>query len=812
MSETSLITDFSAGWIPQDDPVNGRKNGLLKMDSIELDQNGALTMCGGAKNIFSTNYPADAHTLYSKFISGVQKRYLALTNGAVYRDSSSIISGGSATRAAFLTAFNYVFIFSADERYKDDGAAATIIGVVIGTDPTSSANGAGNLTGTYQWAVQSVYNHSNGYVAKSVLSGLSTPLDLIDEKADIVLAAMDATANETWVFRRGGNLDNWYRVAISTNAAGETITDNLSDLDAIALGEISNEFLATTDVTGLSDDVLEVIGLVNQRAILFTKSNIIFSELNSPDNYDTRYVIKYGGNQSTGSEIFLWAKKVGDNTIIIGTNVDVYILTGSYIALPDGYLDVYLRPYGTKVPPLGRDADVYNNSIAYMSCVGWILFNLDGSYVPLCPPTTDKLYRGQTIQGYGGVPIYIFPATDAGGTQLRYSCAIARNKLWCRVPQIVNNDLTIAFTYRMEVYDFIRKSWRPIQISPLLLYAQEDGAVMGFFNDSQRNLREIDHQFVKTNNGINQTVTILLPFNDCGSRRNRKEAYTLKFKVNTANANFTLTGYKNSDLNTPIALGTISSNGLVEVVLDIHTLVDNFKDFALSISGAATDFILSDISINYDLHPEALTFLKGLLPKRNLQFNKSKLVCWPFIIDTLGQDVTFTPYVDGVAGATSLFNTTSKRTVFYYASTELFGVDLDFTLGINPFELWEIGQPELVQALPIGKKFDQVGPEELFRYGKVRRFFIRLLAFGTTIPYKLYFQDGLVVSGNLTTVNAVEDTYIIDVPKTTAGQIVKIILGPTAFIFHRYYIRIQFAREGKDTENEYITLPAQQEA
>ena len=74
--ETFIQNDFSAGLIPSDHHVGGRKNGLLRMDSIELDNNGALQMTRGTKNWNATNYGADAHSLYNAFLSGNRTHYL----------------------------------------------------------------------------------------------------------------------------------------------------------------------------------------------------------------------------------------------------------------------------------------------------------------------------------------------------------------------------------------------------------------------------------------------------------------------------------------------------------------------------------------------------------------------------------------------------------------------------------------------------------------------------------------------------------------------------------------------------------------
>ena len=64
MPQTLLLNDFSMGWCPSDDPINGRKNGLLRMDSLELDQNGALRLSGGSSLLFT--YAQAAHTIDRK--------------------------------------------------------------------------------------------------------------------------------------------------------------------------------------------------------------------------------------------------------------------------------------------------------------------------------------------------------------------------------------------------------------------------------------------------------------------------------------------------------------------------------------------------------------------------------------------------------------------------------------------------------------------------------------------------------------------------------------------------------------------------
>ena len=122
------------------------------------------------------------------------------------------------------------------------------------------------------------------------------------------------------------------------------------------------------------------------------------------------------------------------------------------------------------------------------------------------------------------------------------------------------------------------------------------------------------------------------------------------------------------------------------------------------------------------------------------------------------------------------------------------------------FELYKVLPPTVVQVLPIARRYDQIHLE-LFRYGKLRKLFIRLISFGgTVIPYEIFAQDTSLMSGSLTVVDSIEDTYEIGLPKTIAASILRIVLGPVAFSFHRWYCVLQVMRSGRDTENEFITL------
>jgi hypothetical protein len=909
-----LINDWSQGLISSDDDINGRKNGFLRMENVELDQNGAIVLTGGTVKLGSV-FANTVHSIFSKFLGAgspesPQYQYAADTSGNIFRSlppstQTNIGSGGSTTRAAFLAVLEYVLVASGNKRLRDDGSTVSNLGQGTASAPAVALNGAGNLTGAYQYAQVNVFvNASGGYQARSAPSSFVS-ITATANKIQVTPTNVSGVQNEVWIFRRGGTLDQFYRVARITSSYTTPFDDNLVDQDALNSGITLNLLALPIDSTNLPDAILEMVGPINGRILLFTAKTVHFTEVYSPESYVPSQSIFLMGAPQT-AETFLWARKVANNVVLIGTTKDIYRLTGSFIEQSDGTLDVTIKPTGVDAPPISIDADIYQNNVVYMCAYGWVMCDQYGATTPLCPPNVDVNYYGKTRYGINGVPIFV-TSTDK---VYRYSCAVIRNKLFTIVPE----GTAYPPTHRVDVYDFIRKHWRSIRYisnnAPLMLKSQEDHTVIGFF-DNDKFIKRLDDQFTFTfDNGpaVNQTVTLLTPFYDCNMPRNRKDANTLKFKIDTGGNNIAATIYTDGNGASGTSIGNINHTGLSEVLIDLNTYLNPalFKSFQLLLTGATNVFRLSDFSLNFEARPEQRTFLRVLpnnfetyalkrltdfatiidtqsqnvtltpyldnvaqtpliintaykatteyfwtaltlgydlelryqattltpfefygvihseklikYPQQNKFYQipntnfglptKKRVRTWPFVVDPKGGTLTFTPIVDGVSLTAINFTGAGKQTIYVFYKTDVFGIDFtgNFSSG-TPFEIWEIGKPEIVQALPVPKQFDQVGPEELMRYGKVRQFEVRLIPFGgTTIPYTLYFQDNQLVNGNLIAVDSVEDTYPILIPKTTAGEVIRLVLGPTNFNFHRYYTRIQVVRSGRDSDMEWIIL------
>lgn len=305
-----------------------------------------------------------------------------------------------------------------------------------------------------------------------------------------------------------------------------------------------------------------------------------------------------------------------------------------------------------------------------------------------------------------------------------------------------------------------------------------------------------------------QLVDLWFPFVFGNSPYNRKDTNTLKLQINTGGQDVYVRIYTDAS-PVPIDCGTVNNAGLGEVFVDISNLLGasgRNKLWSLRLIGLVSDFKLSEVTIDYTDRPEPLTFIN--YPWNDLGGQKKRIRAWPITIDTNSDDVTIRLIVDGTFLPAQTFNTGYPKTVFYQVTSDIFGTDYALQIqATEAFELYKIHEPIGVQILPPPKRFDQVGSAELFRYGKIKSFVTRLMPIGgEAIPYKIIFQDNIEETGTIVFQDGREDSIETMVTKTTAGQILRIELGPTEFDFHRYYVRVKAALSGRDTEMAWIDL------
>jgi hypothetical protein len=188
---------------------------------------------------------------------------------------------------------------------------------------------------------------------------------------------------------------------------------------------------------------------------------------------------------------------------------------------------------------------------------------------------------------------------------------------------------------------------------------------------------------------------------------------------------------------------------------------------------------------------------------------KKRVRTLPLIINTNGNDVVFSPIVDGVAvGPTSTFNTPNKKTVYHMFQSDTFGIDYGGTLsGAKPFDFHGFLQNLNVEELPIPRLFDQLGPLQMDVMGKVLEMRLRLVTEGYSLNYNVFADDVLAVSGSFPTLRLVDQVYIVKLPKTVVGSVVRVeIISPVStFPFYRWYGQLRIQLSGMSTSAKWIT-------
>ena len=69
---------WSLGWVPSDDKINGRPDGMLRMDNCYLDEIGVLSVAPGTQKVNETAFSGYVHSIYSTFINTNKYNFVGL--------------------------------------------------------------------------------------------------------------------------------------------------------------------------------------------------------------------------------------------------------------------------------------------------------------------------------------------------------------------------------------------------------------------------------------------------------------------------------------------------------------------------------------------------------------------------------------------------------------------------------------------------------------------------------------------------------------------------------------------------------------
>ena len=567
------------------------------------------------------------------------------------------------------------------------------------------------LNGWYEYIQVNVHN-SGTATFRSPASPKSPYVTLVNGAAQITpIVPTDTQVNEIWFYRRdvtylddvrelgeARKLDKWYQVKVLTSDFGTPFVDNMSDEEALLTGITFpvDPWSVTIQTSGgyLDEEIRDVSEPFNGRLFLMGSKNIYITYPDDYGLYSNLWTLKLSGDTT---ETNLWIKKVSNNQLVVGTTSDIYEISGTCQELPDLTLDIRITPIGVEYPPWHRAVACDHNIIYYLAADG--IRAIAGSQSQLISPQLDLLFREEDRHG-------VFSVYKAGTGSWEFALEVSQGKLWFPCTLRDGNKRTF-------VYDIKNQLWFLWDTDPTFIYAEEDDILLGAYADG----------FIRklwtgtTLKGVGQNVFLKTVFDYNAQPRNRKDVFTLKITADTANTPVTI--YLGKDNGSLINLGTYAFNGIEEKLIEIATTVGLGFRYQLQISGTnLTECKIYNFTIEYDPRPEQLNYLR--LPANNLgSISRKRFITYGMVIDTLGNNITFTPLIDNVSATTSEASNSAKETYVHYFNEEVVGTDIGGILSGGTFEFYGLNSEEIVsEKLPSPTKFLIIPSED---YGTPNR-------------------------------------------------------------------------------------------
>lgn len=585
------------------------------------------------------------------------------------------------------------FTVNAQYKMSVDLGAVTILGGI-----------QGQLNGNYTY-IQVNVNDNGYYQAKSPASTATTQVTVLNGFVSITPFVTDSQVNQCWIYRFGGNLDQYYRVGIAT--PNTPFLDTLSDTTLLEIDLPLNPFLVSVQPVsggeGLTDTIFAIEGLFYDRMLYMGLGFIYISDSLNPDAIDSRYTLKAFGDPS---EQNLWIKKLTNNVCILGTNKNLYEITGTFQPLPDGTIDATINPIGENHPPITADVCSSQGNIFYIAADG--VRQTQGSNSTLFSPQLRLLFENETRADFPPVVISHFAF---------YPMAIGKTRFLVSLP-LTNG------SRQLFIYDLINNYWRFQDTDPISIFTTQTDRVLLGYNDYKGamggSIDEMDVGLGFTDASGNSlggfALEVRTVFDTNGQPRNRKDTFTLKLIVDTGGVECSCYIAKDTEGSPYQFVGNFTTNGLTTVYFPLDKFTLGFR-YSLRIvdSGGDPDteiytsllmqFKLYEVTIEYDPRPEQLDYLR-IQPNNLGTISRKRIVNYAFVIDTLGNDITITPYIDNsnanIAPANRTFNTPAKQTYIYYFTQEQIGTDVNAILSGGVFEFYGLNLEEIIsEKMPV---------------------------------------------------------------------------------------------------------------
>lgn len=548
----------------------------------------------------------------------------------------------------------------------------------------------GPLSGDYSY-IQVDVQDNTFYVEKSLPGIPSGEVHLLKTYSRVSPTTSNAYANECWIFRKGGTLNQYYRVKRLTGALGFTgaaFNDTVSDEAALEENIVLDIYQSN-----LPDGVMGIETNFKGRNWYITYEDVYPSYRDNLSSYDTRYKLEIAARKV---EYNLFITKLTNDVLILATNRDFYTIsgTGGVIVQNDvEFFDINIQPMGIKTPAISKTFAVREGNLFYFAADGVRV--LSGSNCLLLTDPIDLLFRG--LNRY-----QIAPVSIVSNLAEYYYIGVSKGRLFFSTAQTDNRRA-------LYIYEFDKKIWRYEDHgdgdSISALWVEQDDTVIystALFGD--RYLRQLD---VGTKaDEVGNINFHLLTIMDCNSQpRNRKDSFTLKIVADSGGKNVMINLYSFTGADRHDSMNLSRLHQEVVVFTGKQELYFNISDVGLAkyyqidITGATDFFKLYNFSIDYDPRPDQLNYLR--VPAQNYGVaGRKRIYEIPFVIDTLGNNIQYFPIFDGIVQNPGVFNTSSKTLVNYIIAEEQTAVNIGGYFTGELFEFYEFIQPKEIEVLP----------------------------------------------------------------------------------------------------------------
>jgi len=465
-------------------------------------------------------------------------------------------------------------------------------------------------------------------------------------------------------------LDQFYLVSQLTDPSGY-VQDTVGDVATLELDTPANIFLDS--IQNIPESIVDIIGVYNDRVLYLTASSLYLSERLDPDCYDVRYTLKFTGDPFDTN---FWIKAINNATLILGSNHDLYEISGTLLDLPDGTLDINVYAFGDAYPPISLDVAKVDGLLFYVAADG--VRTCAGSNSSLLSPHLSQLFQGIDCHGIPAIQIF------SNGVQ-RYYITVGHGKLYVSLPHTDG-------LRRLHIYDLLKKVWTLRTTFVTGCWTTATDKVI-FAIGPTAYLVDNGNSYTNT---TNQPINFLTVYDHDGTPRNRKDTETLKLVIDTGGSNLDVYLGVMKDTGTQMNfVETINTNGLQTIFIELKdpNLSLGFRYALQLISAGLKKFQLVEYTIEYLPRPEQINYVR--IPNTNLGSTaRKRFISIPFVIDTLGASVTITPIVDNIEldseAQSGMLSTDQKQTLNFFFLQETVGTDIGFIIegiGGAPFEL-----------------------------------------------------------------------------------------------------------------------------